>query len=208
MGIVIANALSGYLETLYEMNQRLVGLCGIDIMKDSIMGEKMLLDLIQDIPRMIPYSYNRKIKALKYNKKDGLLEFTEELPYLSMDYDDILHNNYEFLDKIRKIRNKYEHKMHGAEYCSSGGGTMILFEFTFKVEDEFITVTSVEFISTMKMLNSLFDKIVADVRQYAQDVGKMDYPYYQKLCKHDFRDFNNVYDSDLIKTIGRILKGY
>ncbi len=46
MNIEIANALSGYLETLYEMNQRLIKLCGIDIF-GRYGGEKDLLDILQ-----------------------------------------------------------------------------------------------------------------------------------------------------------------
>lgn len=36
----IANALFGYLETLYNLNQKLVKLCGIDVIDDFECGEK------------------------------------------------------------------------------------------------------------------------------------------------------------------------
>ena len=43
----------------------------------------------------------------------------------------ILKDNYEFLDDIRKIRNKYEHKMHDVKHYSSESGSTSLFDFTF-----------------------------------------------------------------------------
>ena len=55
MTIEMANALSGYLETLYSLNQKLVKLCGIDVMDNFESGEKDVLDIIQDVPRIIPY---------------------------------------------------------------------------------------------------------------------------------------------------------
>lgn len=56
----IANALFGYFETLYNLNQKLVKLCGIDVINDFESGEKDILDMIQDVPRIIPYSLNKK----------------------------------------------------------------------------------------------------------------------------------------------------
>ena len=49
MTIEIANALFGYLETLYNLNQKLVKLCGIDVIDDFESGEKDILDMIQDV---------------------------------------------------------------------------------------------------------------------------------------------------------------
>ena len=69
--------------------------------------------MIQDVPRIIPYSLNRKTKKLEFKACDGLLEYQDSILYLKDDYEQILSENYDFLDNIRKIRNKYEHKMHG-----------------------------------------------------------------------------------------------
>ena len=122
MTIEIANALFGYLETLYNLNQKLVKLCGIDVIDDFEGGEKDILDIIQDVPRIIPYSFNKKTKKLEFKDRNGLLEYQDSILYLKDDYDRILSENYGFLDKIRKIRNKYEHKMHGVKHKSSGSG--------------------------------------------------------------------------------------
>lgn len=57
----IADALYGYLETLYNLNQKLIGLCGTNAVDDFESGKKDILDIIQDIPRIIPYSFNKKL---------------------------------------------------------------------------------------------------------------------------------------------------
>ena len=128
MTIEIANALFGYLETLYNLNQKLVKLCGIDVIDDFESGEKDILDMIQDIPRIIPYSFNTDTLKLEFKQRDGLLEYQDSILYLKDNYEQILLENYDFLDKIRKIRNKYEHKMHGVKYKSSGSGSLSLFD--------------------------------------------------------------------------------
>ena len=101
MTIEIANALFGYLETLYNLNQKLVKLCGIDGIDDFECGEKDILDIIQDIPRIIPYSLNKKTQKLEFKDRDGLLEYQDSILYLKDDYERILSENYDFLDKIR-----------------------------------------------------------------------------------------------------------
>lgn len=206
MNIEIANALSGYLETLYRMNKMLIRLCGIKIMTDEDLGDKLVLDLIQDIPRVIPYS--QKNGKLVCKNKDGLLEFAEELPEISNAYEQILQANYDFLDNVRLIRNKYEHKMHDVQYKASSSNADGIFEFDFNVAGKSLTVTAEEFISTVKMLNLLFAGIVDAAIKFACDEEKTEYPYYMTLCRHDFKDFNKVYESDLLKTVGRILKEY
>lgn len=58
MNITIANALFGYLKILYEMNQTLIKLCGIDIIDDLESGKMDVLNIIQNVPRIIPYEYD------------------------------------------------------------------------------------------------------------------------------------------------------
>ena len=100
----IANALFVYLETLYNLNQKLVKLCGIDVIDDFESGEKDILDMIQDVPRIIPYSFNKITQKLEFKERDGLLEYQDSILYLKDNYEQILSENYDFLDKIRKIR--------------------------------------------------------------------------------------------------------
>lgn len=208
MNTEIANALFGYLKTLYDLNRNLIRLCGIDIMNDFDNSDKKVLDIIQDIPRIIPYSANRKTLLLELNQRNGLLEYDKEISYLKSDYESILKKNYDFLDKIRKIRNKYEHKMHGIKHQSSGSGSMSLFDFEFDVEGESIKIYSGSFIELFKSLNELFSKIVLDIKKYASENGKEEYSYYRRITRFDFLDFNKIYENELLRTIGILSKEF
>ena len=201
----ISNAMFGYLETLYNINKNLIELCGIDAVDDFESGEKKILDIIQDIPRIVPYSYNKYKQKLEYKRKDGLLEYQDNILYLKNDYDKILLENYEFLDKIRKIRNKYEHKMHGAKYRSSGNGTLCLFIYVFKIENELIEIKAKSLIKLIKSINKLFSNIVHDIKIYAYENGKDNYLYYIRITRFNFIDFNKIYDDELLKIIGKIM---
>ena len=206
--IEIANALFGYLETLYNLNQKLVKLCGIDVIDDFESGEKEILDIIQDVPRIIPYSFNKKTQTLILKDRDGLLEYKDNISYLKEDYEKILSDNYEFLDKIRKIRNKYEHKMHGVKHKSSGSGSFSLFDYTFMVGDESMEITAGSFIKLIKSVNNLFSKIVLDISKYAYENKKEDYLYYRRITRFDFKDFNKIYDNDILRIVGKIMKKF
>ncbi len=208
MTIEIANALFGYLETLYNLNQKLVKLCGIDVIDDFEGGEKDILDIIQDVPRIIPYSFNKKTKKLEFKDRDGLLEYQDSILYLKDDYDRILSENYDFLDKIRKIRNKYEHKMHGVKHKSSGSGSLSLFDYTFMVENESIEITAGAFIKLVKSVNCLFSKIVCDISKFVYENHKEDYLYYRRITRFDFTDFNKIYDNDILRIVGKIMKKF
>lgn len=208
MTVEIANALFGYLETLYNLNQKLVKLCGIDVIDDFESGEKEILDIIQDVPRIIPYSFNKKTQTLILKDRDGLLEYKDNISYLKEDYEKILSDNYEFLDKIRKIRNKYEHKMHGVKHKSSGSGSFSLFDYTFMVGDESMKITAGSFIKLVKSLNNLFSKIVLDISKYAYENKKEDYLYYRRITRFDFKNFNKIYDNDILKIVGKIMKKF
>ncbi len=208
MTVEIANALFGYLETLYNLNQKLVKLCGIDVIDDFESGEKEILDIIQDVPRIIPYSFNKKTQTLILKDRDGLLEYKDNISYLKEDYEKILSDNYEFLDKIRKIRNKYEHKMHGVKHKSSGSGSFSLFDYTFMVGDESMEITAGSFIKLIKSVNNLFSKIVLDISKYAYENKKEDYLYYRRITRFDFKDFNKIYDNDILRIVGKIMKKF
>ncbi len=204
----IANALFGYLETLYNLNQKLVKLCGIGVIDDLEGGKKDILDIIQDVPRIIPYSSNKKTQKLEFKDQDGLLEYQDSILYLKDDYEQILSENYDFLDKIKKIRNKYEHKMHGIKYKSSGSGSLSLFDYTFIVENESIEITADAFIKLIKSVNCLFSKIVCDIRKFAYENQRDDHLYYRRITRFDFTDFNKIYDNDILRTVGKIMKKF
>lgn len=70
---------------------------------NNINNSKIVLDIIPDIPRLVPYSYNKK-KILEYDDRNRLLEFKNDIEYLSEEYDKILKENYDFLNDARRIR--------------------------------------------------------------------------------------------------------
>ncbi len=211
MNIEICNAVSGYVQALYVLNQKLIKLCGIDVINKYEYCHKEIFDIIQEIPRLVPYMFDIKKKVLELTDKNGLLEFKNEITYLESSYLNILKDNYSFLDKIRIIRNKYEHKMHNVKRKSSGSGTTTYFEFEFEVyipeEGQYksIEVEAVEFIKLTKQLNSLFSLIIKEVLAYSYKEGKSDYPYYQRLYRFDFEDFNKIYNSNLLRTFGKLM---
>lgn len=202
----IAYALYGYFEVLYKLNQKLIKLCGIDAINEN--GTNDILDIIQDIPRIVPYSLNRETGKLEFKDDDGLLEYSNTILYLKQDYKTILSHNYDFLNSIRKVRNKYEHKMHGIKMSSMGSGSLSLFDFTFKVNGKEIELTAGKFINLVKEINILFSKISSDISEFAYANNFNDYLYYQKLSKFEFNDFNTIYDSNILRTIGKIMKDF
>ncbi len=218
MTLEIINSLGGYLETLYDLNHKLIKLCGVDILYPF---DKAILDIIQDIPRIIPY----KGENIYLDDKDGLLEYQDDIPYLKSDYEQILFENYDFLKKIKKIRNKYAHKLHVVQPISSASNPGSPFSYTFKIEDKKkdvkdkndkdkdkdknITLTSDSLIKLMKALNNLFSKIVFDIRRFADDKNEIkNHLYYIRITRFDFADFNKIYDDNLLTIIGQIMKNF
>ena len=209
MNIEIANAMYGYFETLYIMNQNLIKLCGAEIFYYRFSEfEKLILDIIQDIPRLVPYSYDNKKQDLNLDNSNGLLEYQAEIKYIKEDYQNILDKYEDTLNKIRKIRNKYEHKMHDVKYQSSGTGTMSLFDIEFKVNKEFIRIYAGELIRLIKEINILFSKIAQEISIFAYQNGKGGYAYYERICRVGFKDFNDIYESNILRKIGKVMNKF
>ena len=206
----VANAVSGYIQTLYRMNQKCLLLCGADILNGPDYTVPAL-ELIGDIPRIVPYKYIEK-KGDLISKKDGLLEFDSEISYLFDEYEKIIDQHKDLLDKVRLVRNRYEHKMHDVRWKHSSNGSLTLLEIGFEIthneESQYIEISMSECIPLLIQLNELFDKIIEDVRNYAYDNNKTDYAYYRKLCRHEFRDFNKIYQSKLLVIVGKVIGPY
>ena len=205
MNIVVANAALGYFETLYDLNRNLIMCCGLDVINNSGQYEKPISEIIQDIPRLIPYSFNKRLEKYEI-RKEGLLEFANEIPSLEDDYKDLLQKNYKFLSDVKSVRNKLEHSMHGVRLDSSGSsGGQDLFELTYKVEANEITLHGEQFVDCIKQLNTIFSKIQRLISEYAVNNDKQYYLYYQRLLRYDYSKFNPIYDSCLLKNIGQAL---
>jgi len=214
MDLAVINSLYGYFETLYNLNRKMLQICGVDILNErhNILLENKILEIIQDIPRLIPYG--KKKGNLFIENNDGLIEFSDKLIYIQVEYEEILKRNYNTLLQIKDIRNQYEHKIHGAKITGTGSGTTELFDLTFHlkvrnngVEEEvdYILYSS-DIIKLIKDLNNLFAKIQSEVLEFI-DFNKdfKEYYYYKRLSRFSFVDFNNVYDNTILRTIGKIL---
>lgn len=202
MNIEIINALFNYLKTLYELNQKLIKLCGIDIIVRLEDGQTEIIDIIQNVPRLVPYSKDKANNKLYLDDNDGLLEFKNELAYLKSDYLKILNDHYDTLEKVKLIRNKYEHKIHKIKFTSANSGSSDYFGFLFSIGNEDIRLQSAELISLVKDLNILFSKIIDNIKQFANDEEKSNHPYYMRIFRFDFSNFNKIYDSEIIRIIG------
>ncbi len=157
---------------------------------------------------VIPYDLHTKENGrCKLDVKDGLLEFATEIPFLKTDYESIFTQNYDFLSKVKEIRNKFEHKMHGAELISIGRGNMIIFNLSYKIKakDQWIILYAGEFLKFTKQINELFSKLQNQVASFPHQQDQTMDPYYRRLIRYDFRDFNQIYDSPLLKIVGKTL---
>ena len=205
MTIDAANALYRYFETLYYLNQSLIILCGVDVIDNRGHYEKHIEDVIQAVPRLVPYKYNWDISDHAISVSDGLMEFAHELPFLKGDYEMIFLTHKEFLIKVKKIRNKLEHKLHGAKIVASSSGSVSFFAITYEVAGEDIEIEVSEIIGFVKEINTMFSKIQTEVEQFAYKNKLDDHPCYWKLTRYRFSEFNKIFESNLLRTFGKAL---
>lgn len=205
MTIDTANALYRYFETLYNLNQSLIILCGVDVIDNRGQYEKYIEEVIQAVPRLVPYKFYQNISDHAIEASDGLMVFAYDLPFLKEDYERIFQAHKEYLINTKIIRNKLEHKLHAARIVASGSGSVSLFDITYKVDDKEVEIEASEIIEFVKEINNLFSKIQAEVGQFACENNLEDHPCYRKLTRYPFSEFNKIYESNLLRTFGKAL---
>ena len=84
-------------------------------------------------------------------------------------------------------------------------GVVYTNDMTYAIGDQQITITSGELITLAKSLNTLFAKLQVLVDQFAYEQGKSDHPYYRRLLRYTFTDFNKVYESSVLSIIGKAM---
>lgn len=204
LNINIINSIAPYIEILYNVNKLLIKLWGINYYNCHD-GSDILLQIIHDVPRLVPYSFDKKIQILKLNNNNGLLNFKNDIEYLFENYQQILDDNYYLLDKIRVLRNKDEHQLHILkEPFNIGDENNGSFKYFYEIKDETIIIESNEITSLLKELNFLFFKLVLEIKSYAESNNKEKYSFYEKISRFNFFDFNTIYDSYLLHKIGII----
>ncbi len=205
MTIAAVNALYRYFETLYGLNQNLIVLCGVDIVAYIGEQERRIDEVTMAVPRLVPYVYNKNTSVYEIKKTDGLMSFANDIPFLIDDYEKILKKHKDFLEKAKKVRNKLEHEMHGARVVASSSGSSSLFSITYEVAENDICLRASEAIAFIKDLNTLFSKIQELVKKSACEHKYDDHPYYLRLIRYDFSDFNKIFDSNLLHIIGKAI---
>lgn len=208
MNSTIANNLFEYFQTLYEVNKKFIMLCGYNCHSMRQGSTKMLLDLIQDLFKLLPFQVDKTNGLLQIRKDDGLLEYTNEFDFIYDDYNNILIKYREPLKRLKIIRNKYEHKMHALKAIGSGDGTSTMFEFDFKTryEGELINITICykNLVGILMSLNVLFSKIQTVVSNYAH-AENLDCPMYERFERVSFFEFNQIIESPILRTVGKIM---
>ena len=205
MTITTANALFRYFETLYGLNQNLIVLCGTDVFDHQGEQERRIDELMMAVPRLVPYGFNKKTATYEIEKADGLMKFSDDISFMSEDYENILRKHKDFLEKAKKVRNKLEHEMHGARIVASSSGTTSMFSVTYEVTENEIDLRAAEIIAFVKDINLLFSKIQELVHISAREHKYDDHPYYRRLVRYDYADFNKIYESNLLHVFGKAL---
>lgn len=208
MTVETANALSRYFETLYELNQNLMALCGSDVYDRASECERRVDEVVMAVPRVVPYSFSKKTSTYEIIPSDGLMKFSKDLPFLGGEYERILQEHMDCLEKMKKIRNKLEHEMHGAVIQGSMSGTDCFFEVIYRIGEEQISLSAWEIIDFVKDMNILFSKLQNLVKQFAYDNKYDGYPYFRRLSRFDFADFNRIFESDLLHYFGKTLQAF
>ena len=205
MTITAASALFRYFETLYNLNQNMIALCGTDVYDHQGEQERRIDEVMMAVPRLIPYGYNKTAGKYEIKNTDGLLQFSDDIPFLRQDYEKLFQKHRVFLEKVVKVRNKLEHEMHGARVVASSSGTTSLFSLTYEVAENDIDLRADEIIVCIKDLNFLFSKIQTLVHEFARKHSYEDHPCYRRLVRCDFSDFNKIYESNLLHVLGKTL---
>ena len=205
MTVETANALGRYFETLYTLNQNLIVLCGADIC-DSIEFDRRVDEVVTAIPRLVPYRKDKSVYIIE--KADGLMKFSQDLPFLGGDYEKILQEHVDFLEKVKKIRNKLEHEMHGAFIVASSSGNTSMFSATYRIGEADVCIRASEIMDFVKDMNTLFSKLQGLVKQFTYDSQYSSHPYFKRLLRCDFADFNRILESDLLYYFGKTLQAF
>ena len=142
-----------------------------------------------------------------------LLEFEQEVCFLKDDYNSLLSENYDFIDKSRKIRNKCEHKMHTVRDIGAMSNGDLFSKYEIEIlhnndEHEYITISYNEFVKLLKGLNLMFSKLQKEVILFARKENKEEYVYFTRLTRFDFLDFNKIMDSNIIQYVGKVMLDY
>ncbi len=201
----VANSVGVYIEMLYDVNIKLIKLCGMDALNVRAKDEILILDIIQDIFRLFPCTYDKKKQNYVLDTRGGLLEFKDAFYFIESDFLEILKSHYEFLSSVMIIRNKCTHRMHEVKIVEKEDGTRIYFNFVIEVKDKSIRVCADDFIKFVCSLNETYGKIQGVIFKFAEENDKSHYEYYDKITRFNLCQFSKIYQDSNLRLIGKIM---
>ena len=120
----------------------------------------------------------------------------------------VMELSHRSLEKVKKIRNKLEHEMHGAFIVASSSGNTSMFSATYRIGETDVCIRASEIMDFVKEMNTLFSKLQGLVKQFAYDSQYSGHPYFKRLVRCDFADFNRILESDLLYYFGKTLQAF
>lgn len=194
------NSLRRYFETLHSINRNAIALCGVDINLINFDYEKLLLEIVSNITRIIPITYEQSSKNLVLKYSDGILSLKDNFNDIKGDIESIILNKSEFLNSIRLIRNSYQHKVHLITTPSLSTSSFTLPSIRVELEEpkKIIDFEITSLLILLKELNKAMSKVMDSVRIYKSDEEKKQNfsLYLERLTFMDFLEYNTIYNLD------------
>lgn len=202
----IGNAIRDYIRCLHEVNGKLIIVSSYDAIRDK--GEDIeLITVISQLIRLIPIS--KKNGVLMINNRDGLLEYSDEFEFLSDSFRTLLEKHYSVIDKLRDVRNKYQHKLHSNRHYATSSGSGSLLTLYISIEEKDLIIECDEIISLLMDLNLVYDKLLKlIIKKYYYNNSDGKHTYYEHLSGFDFLNYNKVLSIKELKIIGQIFKPF
>lgn len=181
-----------YMEIMDSINKKLNKLIKNNIKNFPEKNMSLFYDLVSEIMRIMPYSYNEK-KDILHLKDDGILLLKNKLSYIEQDYKTILEKKSlkKSLINIYNVRNKFTHEPHNLSFGFSVGG-QTSYSIGIKYKDELQELSTIDLQVIVKELNLIYEKIkqefICIVKNYDKEYRK--YPIYKKTLLYKFNNYN------------------
>jgi hypothetical protein len=198
----LITSLYRYFEALFELNQTLIILHGIDILDGNCY--KYIEKIFTLLPKLIPYKNCRNDNTCYLANNDGLLCFSNEIPFLAVSYQAILDDHSSTLIRIKKVRNKLEHSLHNVRITRTTSVNSDL-SIEYDIKGNEIEITIDEIVAVVKRINTLYYDIQCLLENDSANHTVINEPYYRKMVEFLFVKFNEIYESDFLFTCGRLM---
>lgn len=208
---ILLKNLYPYFKLLISINEKLLDM-KINISKYQgdpyYMSENIFL-MSSDLLRLLPLTKHKNENQILLDSNSGilLLRNSLDLNFIENDFSKILNNNYEFLLKLKLIRNKYEHEPHNIRWCMTMGNEKdykISFKYKYFNEidlkgENTYTINIYEIEKIVISLNLTFIRLKNiviemtnsfennDIKNYMYDkyINELPYEIYNEILKGD-----------------------